>query len=149
MPLVHLLVAASLLLMGCTVEISFTPNSPLPPGYLSDSQKHAVAKALGETQHLSRQQVLAGSGRDVADIARNRLARAGYRDMVCRQFTVGRPKVLVVRCARHSKLDQYVSDPHAPAFTLRLQPQYAFGVVAPLWVDFEPGTRHRYYPRYR
>lgn len=141
---------AALLVAGCDTAIEVTTVTKRPAGFVSDTEKHQlVANEIGRSVVMTRQEVLKGSGLDVAAIARRRLAAAGYYDMVCRQkFTIGATRVLYVTCARDSKLDQYLQAPHTPAFTLRLQPLRAHGMTAPLLVDTGWGIEEWRYRRY-
>lgn len=129
----------SVQLAGCgvtTIEVNHYPNAgrPATPGFYSDTQKwERVRSYIGRTQTLSRGEMLLGTSRYSADIVRRRLvADTGYRHWVCRQRR--QHDVLVVRCARHYKLQRYVRYNNEPAFNMQLQPLLRWG-AAPVYID--------------
>ena len=129
-----------LVFAGCgtlVVDVTAYPNanSEPTPGFYNDSQKwQRVATRVGRSQQLSRAEVLSGSSRFSADVIRGRLAAdTGYRSWVCRQ--VRQYDVLVVRCARHHKLQRYLPLNEVRMFNLQLQPLLRYG-AAPVYVDW-------------
>jgi len=136
--LVLLLCAASL--AGCgvtTIEVNHYPNagSTPTPGFYNDTQKwERVRDHVGRFEHLSRGEMLRGTSRYTADIVRGKLvAHTGYRDWVCRGLR--QYDVLVIRCARHDKLQRYVRYNNEPAFDMQLQPALRWG-AAPVYIDW-------------